>query len=203
MKLQLPATSAVPVALAAASIALALLLVPGGGVTERPSGVAPALRLVAGDVAAVVKSPVRAVTRTHAQPAAAPPVAVAVLHEPAQRATAPAPSRAAVRHKAAHSHLATPVHVVPRAPAAATRPAPKVIAQPIKHVRGKAKALGHLHKTKEKGKALGHGPKVAPSQPLTHPAAVPHGPPAVPPGHVKNGKSVSDNAAANGRGGGR
>jgi hypothetical protein len=54
---QVPLSTAITAVLAVASISLSLSLLPAGAATERASGVAPALRLVAGEVVAAVRNP--------------------------------------------------------------------------------------------------------------------------------------------------
>jgi hypothetical protein len=241
MKLHRPVTSVFPAALAAASITLSLLLIPAGGSSLRSSGVAPALRLVAGDVATVIEKPVQAVTRAHHK--SAPPPA-STVRGTQQRTPVTHHVSSQPRAHRTPAHKAVGHHKAPSAPRAvakrrvttlaATRP-PKAIAPAAKH--GHGKALGHAKKAKAwgrggkpksvahaapkataqpvaptknhgKGKALGHvkKPKSTPpavtnaaAQPTAptatgrghaygHSAGVPHGPPAVPPGHERGGK---------------
>lgn len=214
MKLQLPATSAVPAAVAAAAIAFALLLFPGGGTSVRSVDVAPALGLV-GDVATVVRTPVRSVTK--AQPksvVASPSASVAATPAPTEQSSTSATRTHSVRaHRVVSRRPATPpTHVVKPTPVQApVLAAPRVITQSVKHGNGKARALGHLKKTN--GKAVGHRRKSAPhassqaahgggsKNPAAPAAAVSHGPPAVPPGQAK--KTSDGSGASNGRGGGK
>jgi hypothetical protein len=214
MKLQATVTSAFfPAALGAASISLALLLLPAGAAPTRSSGVAPALKLVAGDVVAAVGAPVRAVTRADRHPK---PVA---LSNPEQTtAIAPTPteshapsvrkSNAPVRHRRATRRVTRP-RPVARAPLTthSTQHAP---ASPVpEHGHGKAKAWGHSKQLEPKplpavtravrnaGVGRGHG------KALGHPADVPHGPPTVPPGQAKHEAGGGEHAAPPGRGGGK
>src|SRR5262249_29158093 len=119
MNLHRPVTSAFPAALAAASITLSLLLIPGGGSSLHSSGVAPALRLVAGDVATVVQAPVQAVTRTHHHQksvASSPPTAAPTQQQRTpvtHRASSPSrthsvPTHRSVRHRNVSSSTTAP-----------------------------------------------------------------------------------------------
>jgi hypothetical protein len=212
MKQQLPATNAVPVVAAAAAIACALLLLPGGGGSVRSADVAPALRLVAGDVAAVVQSPARSATKAQPKSAVSHSTGVAVSPVSTLRSSPPVHHRAPVR-RAVSRGPASPTHVVN---STSVKPpvlsAPRVITQSAKHGNGKAKALGHLKKAK--AKAVGHGRKTAPYHVASHAAhgvkargaasraaPVSHGSPAVPPGQQK--KAAGGQGASSGRGGGR
>ena len=216
MKLQLPTTSAVPAAVAAAAIAFALLLFPGGGTSVRSADVAPALRLVAGDVATVVRSPVPSVTKAQPKSVVASP-STGVAATPAstqQSSSSPARTHSLPAHRVVsrgpltHAVKRTPVKPTPVKPPVLA--APRVITRSVKHGNGKARALGHLKKAN--GKAVGHRRKIAPHASSSHvahgggsksaaapAAAVSHGPPAVPPGQAK--KTSDGNGASNGRGG--
>lgn len=220
MKSQPAVTSAfLPAALAAASISLAILLLPGGGTSARSSGMAPALKLVAGDVVAAVQAPLH--TAVHAKPKVVVHHATAVTStpkrtQPAARTSSTHATAASADRRAHHSaaphrqktpHALRPTH-------AAAPPTPT----PVKH--GNGKAVGHGN---GKGKALGHLKKLASQSPVSvihgkgygranglakgHNAPVPvlgktlHGPPGVPSGHAygKNGRP----APSHGRGGGK
>jgi len=230
MKVQLPATSAVTVALAAASVALALLLLPSGGTSVGAAGVAPALRLVAGDVAAIVQAPPHAAAKPQARPRSvvSPSVGVAATHPRTQPGhSAHSATRSVRAHTAASRDRVPSKQVVRRATAKTTvLRAPHVLTLPVRHGNGKAKAVGHLKKAKAKAvghrknaKAVGRRPKAAPtataaSKPgpgaaakadhalaQSTPAVVSHGPPAAPPGQVK--KASGGHGDPNGRGGGK
>jgi hypothetical protein len=211
MKLHVPVTSAFPpAAVAGASISLSLLLLPGGAASVHSAGVAPALKLVAGDVIAAVKGPEHAVKRAqHPKPK---PKAVL---SPAVDAPV-APQRTRPHHSASRTRSAPAHRPVPRAPAPWT-PAttPKLLvttpAAPVLergHGHGKARALGHARKRepvpvaedKAAQNAHAHGGN---GKARGRPADVPHGPPAVPPGHEKGGGQRAGDHGAPGRGGGK
>jgi len=209
MKLQLPANNAVPVVAAAAAIVCALLLLPGGGGSVRSADVAPALRLVAGDVAAVVQSPARSVAKAHPKSAASHSTGVAATPVSTPKSSPPVRVHSAPVRRAVSRGPASPTHVVKSTPVKApVLAAPRVIMQSVKHGRGKAKALGHLKKA---DKVVGHRKKAglhtsshaAHGNPVKRasgpPAAVSHGPPAVPPGQAK--KAAGGQPASSGRGG--
>jgi hypothetical protein len=227
MKPQSVVTSAFfPTALAVASISLAILLLPGGGSSVGSSGLAPALKLVAGDVVTAVSPPVRAPAKakagtvvhqasrvgvTSSAPAAVAPVHSAVHHaavppktvhprtvHPSSVHHGPAPHRQAVAH-------APPVTRVV-APAAPT-PVRHGNGKGIGHDNGKGKALGRLGKTTPAPASTSHGKGHAHAN--GHSAAVHgnsgdtrHGPPAVHPGHT-HGSGGGPPGLAHGRGGGK
>ena len=221
MKQQLPATSAGPVALAAATIVLALFLLPSGGASVRSSGVAPALKLVAGDVAAAVQGSAPAVAKAQPKSVASPSAGVAAPHARTPQSPAPSQTRSVPEHRAVARLRGSPKHVVSHTPAKVrAAPTPKLTAKPATHGHGKTKALGHLKKAKaagfwHRGKAVGrqhkaatvavsaskpgHPARATRSQGQAHgrPTNVPPGPPAVPPGQAKGDPS------ANGRGASR
>ena len=213
MKLQAPLNSAfLPAAFAAASISLALLLLPAGAAPRPTSGVAPALKLVAGDVVAAVETPVRAVTGAHH------PKPVAVFH-PKQTAVAPATTRshsAPVRKSNVPAHHRRTAHRrVPRLRAVARTPVvihatPHAPISPVvEHGHGKANAWGHAKKLTPKAPpaVIGAAPDARADHGHGHaygrPADVPHGPPAVPPGLAKGEPGTNKPAAPPGRGGGK
>jgi hypothetical protein len=211
MKLQAPVTSAFPAALAVGSMALSLLLLPGGGASIHSSGVAPALKLVAGEVVAAVQSPPHAVTRAKPNSIAAPATAAAGSPVSAQSPSSSAGTDTLPAHRAAHQrpvHQRRASHTHAVAPAPAARPlAPAPTSSLPKHGGGKAKALGHLHKVvpvpipvdepaviaqPKAGHGKGHG----------QPTAVPNVPPAVPPGQAAGGQAANEHGNSGGRGGG-
>jgi hypothetical protein len=224
MKQQLPATRTGPVALVAASIALALLLLPGGGVSVSSSGVAPALKLVAGDVAAAGQGSAPAVAEAKAQPnsVASPSAGVAAPHARTRQSPAPSETRSVPAQRAVTHLRVSPKHVVTHTPARVpAAPAPNLIAKPATHGHGKAGPLGHLRKTEavgfpRKGKAVGRQRKVAPvavaaskpgrtarakgSQGQMHGRRtdVPQGPPAVPSGRANGDQSAHGDGASRG-----
>jgi hypothetical protein len=203
MKLQAPVISAFfPAALAVASISLAILVLPGGGAPARSSGIAPALKLAAGDVVAAVEVPVRAVTSVRRK--------TAVPHEtPAD----PVTRVVALTPPTTHSHLSSravraptagkPVHHVRASRTRVTTSAP---AKHDNGGKGEGKAVGHVRKlaaspvpanaVEHPGQAKGHGVEAR-----GRPADAPHGPPAVPPGHAR--VRSADRQALPGRRGGR
>jgi len=208
MKLQVPAISAVPATLAAIAICLSLLLLPGGGASIRSSSVAPALNLVAGDAVGVVMHPVRAVTGSRP--------AVGVVGTPLR--TRPL-SGAAFRTRVAPSHRSLARAHSTRTPAVSptratgpTAPATPRATSAVRRGRGKAKALGHMHR---------HVAKVAsPPSPVTavgngaaattHPAhargrsvTAAHGQSSFAPGHERDSPVAGGHGASNGRGGGK
>lgn len=202
MKLQATATTAVfPAALVAASIALAVLLLPGAAVPARSSGVAPALKLVAGEVVAAVQAPVRAVTRaSRSEHAAASGARQSVTPASPQQQSASAPKRIAPAHHAhADRHRVPQPHAVTRKPVT-THLAPPAPPSPVTaHGNGKAKAWGRLKKLVPKATPAltGHG------KARGHSADAPHGPPAVPPGLATRDSGVDEHAAPRGHGGAR
>jgi hypothetical protein len=227
MKSQPAVTSAFfPAALAAAAISLAILLVPGGGGPVGSSGLAPALKLVAGDVVTALKAPVlapsQAKARTvvrHAKRAASTPerkqgvavtpsahAAVAPAHRAVHHSTV---RRSTVHHSPAqHKHAAGHVQ---RTTQTAAPPAPT----PVRHGNGKGigrgngkgKALGRLGKTARSPASASHGKGHAYANGHSatvhgHSANTRHGPPAVPPG-LAYGKGGSKQGLPHGRGGGK
>lgn len=217
MKPQPVVTSAFfPTALAVASISLAILLLPGGGTSARPSGLSPALRLVAGDVVAAVKAPLRPAAK--AKPTTVVQHATRVVTTPARKQPAARTSSAGPARVQAHR----PVH---RGPAGHTRPLahaprPTQTAAPpaptsavhgngkgVGHRNGKGKALGLLPKTAQSptvpGRARGHG-RANGHDAASHgnSAHARNGPPAVPPGHAY-GKGGSTPGLPHGHGGGK
>lgn len=216
MKLQATVTTAfLPAALAAASTSLALLLLPGAAVPAHSSGLAPALKSVAGNVVAAVEAPVHTVTRaTHHQRksvvspsarAATTPVRTTSHARSAAKRTFPAHRRHAARRHVLRTNSVTRTTVT-------THPASPA-ARMLSTSRGRgqqAKALGHSKKAAPKAThpAIQAGPGVRDSnahgKALGHSADVPHGPPAVPPGQAKKAvPAVDGHAAAHGRGGAR
>lgn len=212
MKLQATVTTAFPpAALAAASISLAFLLLPGAAAPAHSSGLAPALEAVAGNVVAAVETPVHTVARPARRHRNS------VVSRPARPATTPVGTRSQATSvakrtsSAPHRHTAHR-HVPQTRPVTRTHVTthsapPAAPVSPANHGRGKAKALGHVKNAAPK-------PTVQPSQnvrsagghgkALGRPADVPPGPPAVPPGQAKKAVAGSDGrAAAHGRGGAR
>lgn len=202
MKLQATATTAVfPAALVAVSIALAVLLLPGAAVPARSSGVAPALKLVAGEVVAAVQAPVRAVTRAgRSEHAAASGARQSVIPASSQQQSASAPKRIVPAHHArADHHRVLRRHAVTRTPVTTNLAPPAPLSPVTGHGNGKAKAWGHLKKlvSKTTPAVTGHGKRRG------HSEDAPHGPPAVPPGLAKKVSSVDKHAAPRGHGGAR
>lgn len=213
MKSQSAVTSAFfPAALAAASVSLAILLLPGGGSSVRPSGMAPALKLVAGDVIAAVQAPVRAAIHVKPKPVVHHATAVTSTPKRTQPAahTSSAHATAAPAHRRAHHNAATHKRKTPHAPRpthAAAPPAPT----PVKHGNGKGKALGHLKKLASPtpvfvihGKGHGRANGLAKGHTaLVHVLGkTRHGPPVVPPGHAY-GKVGGKPTPSHGHGGGK
>jgi hypothetical protein len=196
MKLQATVTTAfLPAALAAASISLALLLLPGAAVPAHSSGLAPALKSVAGNVVAAVEAPVHTVTR--------------VAHQ--QRKSIVSPSaRNATTAVGRTSHAPSVVKHTPpeRKGRVAHRHVLRTPAPSTSHGRGKAGALGHLKKAAPQAAhpaiQAGQSARGGHGKALGHSADVPHGPPAVPPGQAKKAVPGADgHAAAHSRGGAR
>jgi hypothetical protein len=210
MKQQLPATSAGPVAFVAASIAVALFLFPGGVASVSSSGVAPALKLVAGDLAADVQGSAPSVAKAQPKSVASPSAGVGAAHARTRQSPAPSETRSVSAHRAASHLRGSPKHVVTHPPGrVSAAPAPKLIGKPATYGHRKAKALGHLKKAKALGfwhKANGVGrqrnggaPVVVSASRPGHPARanggqgqvhgrpadVPQWPPAVPSGQAK------------------
>jgi hypothetical protein len=225
MKQQLPATNASPVAFIAASIALALFLFPGGVASVSSSRVAPALKLVAGDVAAAVQGSAPSVAKAQPESVALPSAGVGAAHARTRRPLAHSETRSVPAHRAASHFRGSPKHAVTHPPArVSAAPAPKLIGKPAAHGHGKAKALGHLKKAKalgfwHKGNGVGrrrkggapvvvsaskpgHPARANGSQGQVHgrPADVPQWPPAVPSGQAKGDQSAGHGAS---RGGGK
>jgi len=157
MKVHVPISSAFPAALAAASIALSIVLLPGGSASVRSSGVAPALRLVAGDVALVVGRPVLTAPKAHRTPVTRSTVVVPRTHAPTQPTHQSAsPSRT---HKVpAHGSKGHARVSSARPHAVKNRRGTRTAG----HVR-KAKAAGHVRKARAAGhasktKAARHAP---------------------------------------------
>jgi hypothetical protein len=194
MKLQAQVTSAFPAALAVASIFMAVLLLPGGAASPRSAGVAPALKLVAGDVVAAVEAPVHAVTKTHRHSRAAVSHSRAsagtpttTLHHAVTRRTRAVPAYPPVHHR--HPAGARPTPRVPEATRPAARPAPKSAFPAVTRGHGKAKVLGHARKASALLRTHGR------------PAGVPPGPAVVPPGQVSGDHGVRAHGAPSVRGG--
>lgn len=175
MKLQAPAVTAFfPAALAAGSISLAVLLLPVGTAPARSPDLAPALKLVAGDVVAAVKVPVHAVVRSvHARPVVSHPKPAAVGRTRTQPRSASAPKQTVPTHRRPSPARVSPTRVVAHASPTAAAPVVPVVVRS----RGRANARGHLAK-------------------LVH-----HGPRATPPGQAKKA-SRADEHAAHAHGGG-
>ena len=211
-----------PTALAVASISLAILLLPAGGSPMGSSGLAPALRLVAGDVVTAVKAPVT--TRAKARPKT-------ILHRAVRSASTPVPTQGAAvtssaRGAVAPAHRAVHHAAVRRSPAphkraagraprathAAAPAAPAPVAhgkgRGIGHERGKGKALGRLRKTtlspapashgKGHAYANGHGVELHGAA-----ASVRHGAPAAVPSGLARGGASGAQGTWHGRGGGK
>jgi hypothetical protein len=194
MKLQVPITRVFPAAsLAAASVLLSLLVLPAGGAPVRSSGMAPALKLVAGEVAAAVERPVRAVSRQQPK-SAVTPVKAAVA------GTYASGTRGAPPHRPTNARRISRIPVVAPTPVKRTAPAtsaPVTTApQPVAgHDHGKRKAWGRLR-------------TVAPSTAVEvkahgQPGDVPHGPPAVPPDHQTVARGTTEHGVPGGLGGKR
>ncbi len=208
MKLNAPVTSALPVAFAITSVFLALVMLPGGAAPAFSPGLAPALRVAAGDVAAVVSVPVP--VTTSAQPHPTGVVSHPTSVTPTSPRTQPR-SSLSVRARSLPAH--TPVHhrqvlrthpalPVTRPAAAPPAPAPSL----TKH--GKRKALGHLEKLAAKSAAATHAAPSADTShgrghPHSHRSDVSHGPPAVPPGHDRGGGQPGEHGGVGVRGGGK
>jgi len=210
MKLQATATTAfLPAALAAASISLALVLLPGSAVPAHSSGLAPALRAVAGNVVAAVEAPAGTVAKGHrhrkpvARHAARTTPASTSSHATAVATpTTPAQRRQTAHRRVRRARPATRVHPTTQAAS------PVTTSPAVGHGRGKAKALGHLKKAApeaahpavpaSRGAGSGHG------KALGHSADAPHGPPAVPPGQAKKAvPGAGGHGASHGPGGTR
>jgi hypothetical protein len=165
MKVHVPISSAFPAALAAASIALSIVLLPGGSASVRSSGVAPALRLVAGDVALVVGSPVLTAAKAHRTPVAPSTVVVPRTNaqtEPTHQSASPSRT-----HKVPAHGLKGHGRVSSARPHAVKNRRETPTAG---HVR-KAKAVGHVRKAR----AAGHGSKAEPARHAPMTKAVAHG----------------------------
>lgn len=197
-----PVTSALfPTALAVASISLALLLLPGGGTSSRPSGLAPALKLVAGDVVAAVQPP--APETAKAKPRTVVHQTTPVTNAPERKQPAAVTSSPATVKPAPLPVRHSPVHHAPAPLKASVHPThttqAKALPAPAPVQHGNGKGIGHSN---GKGKALARLPKPAPSPASAshgkghglangrsgavhaHSVNTPHGPPAVPPGHA-------------------
>ena len=176
MKPQLPVIPVVPAALAAAAIVSALVLIPGGGASAPSSGLTPALKLVAGDVVAVVQGHAPTVGRARPQTVASPPAPVAAAREQTPPPSSPSHTRSVPKRPPVHRPSAARKPAVTRAPAAVPNVEPALKSDlRLKHGQGKAKAWGHLRKAKawghvrkakawghvRKAKAGGHPPKIA------------------------------------------
>lgn len=208
MKLQATATTAFfPAAFAAASISLALLLLPGAAVPAPSSGVAPALERVAGEVVAAVQAPVRAVARAHhPEHVAASSAAPATTQPPSAsvpQRTVPAHRRRADHHRVPRHHAATRKPVT-------SAPAPLAPSSPVaEHGHGKAKAWGHLKRLVPRATPAVTGPAssdalhVGHGKARGHSADAPHGPPSVAPGQAKKFSGTDGRAAPRGHGGAR
>jgi hypothetical protein len=200
MKLQVPLSSAFPAVVATASALLLLVMLPAGGATVRSSGVAPALKLVAGDVVAAVEAPVRVASRPQPKPkpvgthAAAPTTTAQIAH------SAPVHRHAEQRVQASRPRVVASRPVTKQAAPAPSSPA-------AEHGHGRAKALGHVRKAASQstpvnatlhvaGKNTGH------VKAHGRPAEAPQGPPAAPPGQAKKVDAVVHGASAD-RGGGK
>lgn len=202
MKPQAAVTSSLfPAALAVASISLALLLLPGGGTSVRSAGVAPALRLVAGDVVAAVKPPVQ--VAEHAKPKPT------VHHAAATVARAPVRTRAAVISPPKRAATAPAHHSSPRpAPTSSPRAQSHAGTQPpaaapvvTKHGNGNGHAYGRSKKTGPPG----HSPS-APGHSASAPghSGVAHGNPhGLPPRQAENAQRPGDQGDSHGHGGGK
>jgi len=201
MKLQVPASSAFPAVVAAASVLLSLILLPGGGASVRSWGVAPALKLVAGDVVAAVENPVRVANRP--QPEAKPTAAPAPAATAAVRVAGPTPVHRHAQHliRASRPRVAASRQVMNQAAAAPISPV-------AEHSQGKAKAQGHVRKTASQPKSASDAVQGARVNGAGHakahgrPVDVPHGPPAIPPGQEKKG-DAGEQSPPGGRGGGK
>lgn len=210
MKLQATATTAfLPAALAAASISLALLLLPTAAAPAHSSGVAPMLKLVGGEVVAAVQAPVLAVARTHHHPRHA--VVSAASPRPTTRVqprSVAAPERAIPAHhrRAVHRRALRP-HAATREPATTSTASTTPPSLAGEHGHGKAKARGHLKKLTPKAAPAmtGAAPRVrvdGHGKARGHSADAPPGPPAVPPGQANKASSVDKHGPARGHGGG-
>jgi hypothetical protein len=194
MKLQPPVTSVVPAALAAASVSLSLVLLPGGGASVRSSGVAPALKLVAGEVVAAVKRPAHVVAKAPRKSVVAPATGGGATPAPTQPSSTSQRSSSAPAHRVAHRRQVSRTPAGTSAPVTTqTAPGPQPVSTSVEHGNGKAKALGHAKKAAPPQTGKGHG----------RPADVPHGPPALPPGHEKNGDAPGEHGNPHGGGGGK
>jgi hypothetical protein len=212
MKVHVPVSSAFPAALAAASISLSLVLLPGGGASVRSSGVAPALKLLAGEVVAAVEKPPPAVKRTqpkHVAAAPAPTTAVAGTPRSAPTHSSPSPTRSVPAHRPAH-RAARPQAVTSKPTLtptpASTAPAPQPTSSLTKH--GNGKALGYAKKITAQAATPSATQQTAPANggqghAYGRPADLQPGPPAVPPGQQGDSQSPDEHADSNGRGGGK
>jgi hypothetical protein len=149
MMVQVPVSTAIPAALAVGSISLSLSLLPAGAASVRASGVAPALRLVAGEVVAAAKNPTPAHRRVHRErthvftpPRVTPPPT------PLTHVSAPASSQS------------TPVHEKQTARTLEARPQPQAHVRPThtQHhgkpdwaAKGAAKASAKKHSWGHRG----------------------------------------------------
>jgi hypothetical protein len=207
MKPQAAVTSSFfPAALAVASISLALLLLPGGGTSARTSGVAPALKLVAGDVVAAVTPPLHVVRQAKPK---------AIVHHAATVATTPARTQATtfsppkrVTHSPARRSAPKPEPTSsPRAQSHASTQPPAAPPAVTKHDNGNGHAYGRNKKTQTPGN-FGTAPGHAGSAPGHSGAA--HGlsgaahanPHGIPPGLAKKTQAPG-NSAPHGHGGGK
>lgn len=187
----------------------------------RSSGVAPALKLLAGDVVAAVEKPLPTVKRTKPRHVAATPststapVAGAATPENAPSHSSSASTRSAPAHRPAHrtsrrqAAAPTPAPTTKPAPKAAPKAAaPQATPSVAKHGNGKAKALGQAKKIALQTAAPTAAEQTSPAQgghghAYGRPADVSPGPPAVPPGHEQNGQSADDRGNSDGGGGGK
>lgn len=219
MKPQPVVTSAVfPTALAVASISMAILLLPGGGASARPSGLSPALKLVAGDVEAAVQAPIHAAAGT--KPKAVVHPATVVASTPSRKQpTAPTssvrPAHAQAHHPVHHApvrhshvlHTQPPPRTTHAAPRAAPAPSAHGHGKGVGRGIGKGKALGLLRKTGKPPTSVDHGKghgRANGRDAVTHgnSGQTRHGPPVVPPGHAY-GKGGAKPALSHDRGGGK
>ena len=203
MKLHVPVTSAFPAVLATASALLLLVMLPAGGASVRSSGVAPALKVVAGDVVAAVENPVRVVTRANAKPK--PVVSSAASATATAQVARPVPVHRHARHRARASR---PRLVTSKPVTTPATPAPTPIAPITERANGKAKALGHVPKIAAQSTSTSTSGTLQRAQANNghvkahgRPADVPHGPPAVPPGQAKKGDAVEHGASGDPGGG--
>jgi hypothetical protein len=167
-------------------------LLPGGSASVRSSGVAPALRRIAGDVAVVVGSPVHTAAKAHRTPITPSTVVGPTTHAPTQpthQSAAPSRTHKLPAHGSkGHGRVSSArPHAVKNRRGTPT----------AGHVR-KAKAVGHARKARaaghvSKAKAARHAPKTKAVGHFRKVKAVRHTPKAK--GHARKTASSPPSAA--------